>query len=158
MMANIRQWLANISHQSGLIAGGIGLVFSLVWKAFNLSSVPGDPLPLMLSLSQVLNNGFFYFNWQAPLVHLAFAAALGGSAVAVFWARQNTLPSYDDAMLAGRVAAIVSTGGVALLAIDAFIVAVWYLGSAFLSVYITSRAAKLGVRIWRLGMRLTSET
>ena len=132
---------------AGIFAGLIGLIFSFAFKGVIPARPLGDPLPLMLSATS-LTKGFLYFQWRAPLFHLVFALALGLLAMAVLRLLTGRLPRRAEAAFAGRIAAVVNVGLVALLAIDAIIVGVWYLMAGVASLLITGYAAGLAATLW----------
>jgi hypothetical protein len=132
---------------AGILAGLVGLVFSFVLKGIVPARPLGDPLPLMLSATS-LTKGFLYFQWRAPLFHLIFALSLGLLAMVALRLLTGRLPRRAEAGYAGRIAAVVNVGLVALLAVDALIVGFWYLMAGVVSVLITGFAAGLAVTLW----------
>ena len=132
---------------SGILAGLIGLVISFAYKGIIPSRPLGDPLPLMLSATS-LTKGTLYFQWRPPLFHLFFALALGLLAVLALRTVLGRRPRRAEAKYAGRIAAVVNVGLVALLAVDAIIVGIWYLLAGVVSVLITGYAAILAAALW----------
>jgi hypothetical protein len=132
---------------AGILAGLIGLVFSFAFKGVIPARPLGDPLPLMLSATS-LTRGLLYFQWRAPLFHLIFALALALLAVVALRVLTGRRPGRAEAGFAGRIAAAFNVGVVALLAIDALIVGLWYLMAGVVSVLITGYAAGLLATLW----------
>ena len=132
---------------SGILAGLVGLVISFAFKGIIPTRPLGDPLPLMLSATS-LTKGTLYFQWRPPLFHLFFALALGLLAVLALRILLGRRPRREEARFAGRIAAVVNVGLVALLAVDAVIVGFWYLMAGVVSVLITGYAAGLAAALW----------
>jgi len=132
---------------AGILAGLIGLVFSFAFKGIIPARPLGDPLPLMLSATS-LTKGTLYFQWRAPLFHLFFALALALLAVVALRILAGRRPGRAEAIFAGRIAAALNVGVVALLAVDALIVGLWYLMAGVVSVLITGYAASLAATLW----------
>jgi hypothetical protein len=132
---------------AGILAGLIGLVFSFAFKGVIPARLLGDPLPLMLSATS-LTKGLLYFQWRAPLFHLFFALGLGLLTVLALRILLGRRPRRAEASFAGRIAAVVNVGLVALLAVDAIIVGLWYLMAGVVSVLITGYAAGLTATLW----------
>jgi hypothetical protein len=132
---------------AGILAGLIGLVFSFAFKDIIPARPLGDPLPLMLSATS-LTRGFLYFQWRAPLFHLFFALAIALLAVVALRVLTGRRPGRAEARFAGRIAAAFNVGVVALLAVDALIVGLWYLMAGGVSVLITGYAAGLAATLW----------
>lgn len=124
----------------GLLTGGIGLAISFALKGLIPARPLGDPLPLMLAATQALR-GFSYFQWQPPLFHLLFALFLGVLAFFITHLVVDGRTSPAVSKSAGRVAALVNVGLVALLAVDAVTVGLWYLLSGWVSVLVTGFSA-----------------
>ena len=81
----IQRWTrAKSPLLAGIITGFAGLAVSFGLKGANLGRHVGDPVPLMLSVTQV-TDGFTYFPWRPPLTHLIFAVLLGILAFVVLW-------------------------------------------------------------------------
>ena len=133
---------------AGLFAGGIGLVISFALKGIVPARPLGDPVPLMLAASAI-PRGFTYFPWKPALFHLIFAVALGLLAVIILRFVSSSPVARRDAISAGRIAAVVNIVAVAILAVDAFIVALWYFIAGAASFLITGYAAGLLTAIWR---------
>ncbi len=108
----------------------------------------GDPLPLMLSISQV-TRGLTYFPWRPILVHLLFAVMLGVLSFFVLALLNRNSANTDAAAKAGRIAAVINVGFVAIFAVDAVVVGFWYLISGRVSVVITGYAARVAALLWR---------
>jgi hypothetical protein len=133
---------------AGLTTGGIGLVISFALKGIVPARPLGDPVPLMLAASAI-PRGFTYFPWRPALFHLLFAVALGLLATVIMWVVKGRPVTRREATIAGRIAAVVNIAVVAILAVDAFIVAIWYLIAGAASILITGYAAGLLAAIWR---------
>ncbi|MFQ5398333.1 MAG: hypothetical protein ACE5E7_01920 [Anaerolineae bacterium] len=127
---------------AGAAAGGAGLIISFAGRGIIPGRVLGDPLPLALSVGQI-TRGFTYFDWRAPLFHALFALFLGGLAALAsgFLDRERSV-SPEEAGRAGRIAAVINVGSVALLQVDAVIVAFWYFMAGLISVFLTAAAAR----------------
>lgn len=125
---------------AGIVAGAIGLLISFGLRGIMPARPVGDPLPLMLAVTG-LTRGFLYLPWRPALFHLIFAAFLGIMTVAVLKAAQRGRPSHRSATFAGRIAAIINVGVVAILSVDAVIVGFWYLMSGLVSILITGFVA-----------------
>lgn len=135
------------AYLAGLLAGLIGLVLSFALKGLVPARPLGDPLPLVLSLTQ-LTRGFVYFQWQPALFHLLFAVTLGLLAFFLLWFMDRGAATLQRAKLAGRIAAILNVGVVALLAVDTIIVGFWYLMSGLVSVIISGFVAGRAASWW----------
>lgn len=133
---------------AGLTAGGIGLVVSFALKGLVPARPLGDPVPLMLAATAV-PRGFTYFPWRPALFHLLFAVALGLLAAVILRVVMPRPVTRREATIAGRVAAVVNIAVVAILVVDAFIVAIWYLIAGAASLLITGYVAGLLTAIWR---------
>lgn len=136
------------SQIAGLTAGGIGLVISFALKGIVPARPLGDPVPLMLAATAV-PRGFTYFPWQPALFHLLFAVVLGLLAAVIMRVVMPRPITRREATIAGRIAAVVNIAVVAILVVDAFIVAIWYLIAGAASFLITGYAAGLLTVIWR---------
>lgn len=132
---------------AGLTAGGIGLVISFALKGLVPARPLGDPVPLMLAASAV-PRGFTYFPWRPALLHLIFALSLGLLSALILRLIARRSVTRREAIIAGRIAAVVNIAVVALLAVDAFIVAIWYLIAGAASFLITGFVAGLLTVIW----------
>lgn len=126
---------------AGGATGAIGLILSFALQGFLTWRAWGDPLPLMLSIQQLIRGNFLYLDRFALIEPPLFYAALG--LLAVLLLRQTGRLTADDARTAARLAAIINAGAVALLRTDAIIVAFWYLMSGVLAVFIATTAARL---------------
>lgn len=132
---------------AGLAAGGIGLVISFSLKGLVPARPLGDPVPLMLAASAV-PRGFTYFPWRPALFHLIFAVSLGLLSTLILRLVARRSVTRQEATIAGRIAAVVNIAVVALFAVDAFIVAIWYLIAGAASFLITGYVAGLLTVIW----------
>ena len=141
-----RSW-ADAALIAGLSAGLIGLVISFGLKGLIPARPLGDPLPLILSVTQ-LTRGFLYFQWRPPLFHLLFALFLGLLAVAILRLVARQAPDRENAVRAGRIAALINLAVVALLAIDALMVGFWYLTAGVVTILLTGFAAGLIASRW----------
>ncbi|HSG18658.1 MAG TPA: hypothetical protein VLE70_20350 [Anaerolineae bacterium] len=139
--------LADAALVSGLAAGLVGLVVSFGLKGLIPARPLGDPLPLILSVTQ-LTRGFLYFQWQPPLLHLLFTLFLGLLAVVALRFIARRMPIREQAVRAGRIAALVNVGVVTLMAVDALMVGFWYLVAGVVTILLTGFAAGLAVTIW----------
>jgi hypothetical protein len=129
-------------------AGLIGLIISFALKGLVPTRPLGDPLPLVLSATQ-LTRGFLYFPWRPLVFHLLFLLFLALLTVIILRLISQRLPDKGEAARAGRIAALINVGIVALLAIDAFMVGFWYLASGLVSFLLTGFAAGLIANRWR---------
>lgn len=127
---------------AGILTGILGLALSYALKGLIPARPLGDPLPMMLAVTQI-PRGFAYLPWQPALLHLLFAAFLGILAVVVSRLMGGILPSRKQARYAGRIAALINVAIVALLAVDAIIVGFWYLISGWVSIMISGFVAGL---------------
>ena len=133
---------------AGVVAGGIGLFVSFALKGVVPARPLGDPVPLMLAASAV-PRGFIYFPWRPALFHLLFAVALGLLAAIILRLVSHRPVTRREATIAGRIAAVVNIVVVAILAVDAFVVFLWYFIAGAASFLITGYAAGLLIVIWR---------
>jgi hypothetical protein len=108
----------------------------------------GDPMPLMLSISQV-TRGLTYFPWRPILVHLIFAVMLGVLSFFVLVLLNRDSANTDKAAKTARIAAVINVGIVAIFAVDAVVVGFYYLISGLVSVVITGYAARFAAYLWR---------
>ena len=127
---------------AGLGAGAVGLIGSYGLRGGNLGRPLGDPVPLMLAVTQV-PNGFTYFPWRPALYHLIFAAAIGVLAFVALTLLEKGNMTRQGAVRAGRIAALMNVLVVAALQVDAVVVGFWYLVSGLASILITGLAAGL---------------
>ena len=141
------QAIANRPLLAGVLAGGVGLVVSFALKGLIPARPLGDPVPLVLAVTQV-TRGFTYLPWRPALFHLLFAVSLGVLAFLVLLLINKGPISRDEATRAGRIAALINVVVVALLAVDALMVAFWYLVAGLISVLISGLAAGLLARWW----------
>ena len=125
---------------AGILAGVFGLAVSYALKGLVPARPLGDPLPLMLALTQI-PRGFAYLPWQPALLHLLFAAFLGLLAVVVSRLVGGAFPARKQARYAGRIAALINVAVVAVLAVDAIIVGFWYLISGWVSIMLSGFVA-----------------
>lgn len=133
---------------AGIVTGSLGLTISFALKGLIPGRPLGDPLPVVLSITQ-FTRGFTYFQWRPPLFHLLFAVFLGALAAIVLRLLNPQHASRDDAVMAARVAAITNVGLVALLAVDAVIVGFWYLLAGLLSILVSGLAAGIVFLRWQ---------
>lgn len=135
------------TYLAGGIAGIVGLLISFLGRGIVPGRVLGDPLPTVLSAAQIMR-GFLYWNWQAPLVHLLFLTLLAGIVV-VGWKYVRGLEDWggEEAVAAARVTAVINVGFVALLEIDAIVVAIYYLMGGLISVWVTGLVAGWFVKL-----------
>jgi hypothetical protein len=127
---------------AGIIIGFAGLAVSFGLKGANLGRPIGDPVPLMLSATQV-TDGFTYFPWRPPLTHFIFAVLLGFLAFVVLSLLSKGMVTPKKATQAGRIAALINVLIVAVLRVDAIVVGFWYLVSGLASVLISGLVAGL---------------
>lgn len=132
---------------AGLLAGGIGLAISYALKGLVPARPLGDPIPIILAVTSI-PRGFTYFPWQPPLFHLSFAIFLGFLSLIVLQAILKRPPMGSEATRAGRIAAIINVGIVALLAIDAVIVGFWYVIAGAISALVTGFTAGFLASRW----------
>ena len=127
---------------SGLAGGLVGLVISFGLKGLVPARPLGDPLPLILSVTQ-LTREFLYFPWRPPLLHLLFSIFLGLLAVVTLRLITQRMPIRPQAVRAGRIAALVNVGVVALMTKDALMVGFWYLVAGVVTILLTGFVAGL---------------
>ena len=125
---------------SGIIAGIIGLAISFLGRGLIPGRVLGDPLPVVLSVSQ-LTNGLLYFNWRAPLFHLIFIISVGLMAVIIFWLVKRDNEDEEGAKTAARIATGINVFMVAILRVDAVMVGIWYIAGGLVSIMVASFVA-----------------
>jgi hypothetical protein len=127
---------------AGLGAGAVGLIASYGLRGANLGRPLGDPVPLMLAVTQI-PNGFTYFPWRPALYHLIFAVILGVLAFVglALLGKGNT--TRQESVRAGRIAALMNLLVVAALQVDAVVVGFWYLVSGLASILISGMVAGL---------------
>jgi hypothetical protein len=142
---------------AGIIAGVIGLVVSFSLRDLAPARPLGDPLPLMLSVTQI-TRGFTYFPWRPLILHLIFALFLGILSFATLWIIYRKAIEPDQAAKAGRIAAGINLIVVATLAVDAVVVGVYYLIASLASIIITVSSARMAAALWtRKRKRLKDE-
>lgn len=103
---------------------------------------------MALAVSRV-TQGFTYFDWRSPLFHALFASFLGALAAAMTWATNRDLFTSERARLTGRLASFINIGVVALLQVDAPVVAIWYLMAGAMSFFLTSVVAARMSDLWQ---------
>ena len=138
----------DITLSSGVMTGLIGLVISFALKGLVPARPLGDPVPLILSATQ-LTRGFLYFPWRPVFLHLLFLLLLALLTVAFLRLVGRRLPDKSQATRAGRIASLINVGVVAVLAVDALMVGFWYLVAGVVSLLLTGFAAGLITSIWR---------
>ena len=146
LVDDVKGYLSHLRSKSqadvALVTGLVGLVVSFGLKGLVPARPLGDPLPLMLSVTQ-LPRGFLYFQWRPPLLHPLFAIVLGLLAVVTLRLVTQQMPIREQAVRAGRIAALVNVGVVALMAVDALMVGFWYLASGVVTILLTGFVAGL---------------
>ena len=125
----------------------MGLILSFGLKGLTVARPLGDPMPLMLSISQV-TRGLTYFPWRPILVHLIFAVMLGVLSFVVLALLNRDSANTGKAAKTARIAAVINVGIVAIFAVDAVVVGFYYLISGLVSVVITGYAARLTAILW----------
>lgn len=155
MFSRQRQFLTrhHLTITIGLAVGILGLIVSFSGKEMALGRAWGDPLPVMLAVSQLFRNPI-YVNWRGVLIHVGFAAALGiFSSVLLVWQTRNGRQSATTTR-AGQLAAIINIGAVTLTEVDAPMVAIWYLTGGYVSMLITTLTGQITVSLLsRLGSK-----
>lgn len=141
-MNTLQQWQHDKSMRLGLTVGLVGLVFSFAGRGLNLGRELGDPLPVMLVLSQALRGSLLYLNWRGVVGHLLFILFLVLLIVGIV---QLWLPKSQHQEIRLRSAARVATGlniaVVAFTEVDAVVVGFWYLMAGFLSLFLAGALA-----------------
>ena len=130
----------------GLLLGLILLVPSALMRPLALGRWLADPLPLLLSLGQLVRTGIAQFNWVSPLIFLLFTAV--AILLSVASARYLGWQHEEDAGVMARTVMLLNVGVVVLLETDAVMVAIWYLLSLVLSITLTTSVATVLARIW----------
>ena len=133
---------------AGILSGAIGLILSFSLRGLTVARPLGDPMPLMLSISQV-TRGLTYFPWRPLLVHFLFAVMLGVLSFFVLLLLNRNSANSDKAAKTARIAAVINVGFVAIFAVDAVVVGFWYLISGLVSIVITGYAARFAASLWR---------
>lgn len=134
---------------AGVVTAVIGLTVSFAGRGLIPGRELGDPVVLTLSLSQLVQSGYGYFNWRSLIFHGLFILFLSGLAVVVLWLFNGRQPvSPGKAVLVARLAAAINVTAVALTEVDALIVAFWYLVAGILSVYLTGFVAQKIAAWW----------
>lgn len=136
------RWRIPDAYWIGGITGLVGLALSFLGRGIIPGRVLGDPLPLVLSVAQLIR-GPLYWNWQAPLIHILFLAILAGLAVSgVYLVRREKGGEWMLAVEVARVTAVINVGVVALMEIDAIVVGFYYIIGGLVSVWITGTVAR----------------
>ncbi len=142
-MDKIRRWVNDQSIRLGLVTGFLGLGVSFAGRGLNLGRELGDPLPLVLGVSQAFRGALLYLNWRGIGWHLLFLLFLVLLNVGILrlWLTkdQRQQISVESAV---RIAAVLNSAVVALTEIDAVVVFIWYLLSGFISVQVAGLLAK----------------
>jgi hypothetical protein len=133
---------------AGATAGLVGLIISFAGRGTIPGRVLGDPLPMALAVGRVAQ-GFAYFDWRSPLFHALFASFLGVLAAVVVWFSSRHHFTGERARLAGRIAAAINVGVVAILQVDALVVGFWYLMAGAMSFFLTSFVAGRIADAWQ---------
>ncbi|WP_420630574.1 hypothetical protein [Candidatus Leptofilum sp.] len=137
-MNQLIDWIGRQSNQMGLLVGLLGLPISFLGRDYNLGRELADPLPVVLGVSQAVRGGFLYLNWRGIVWHLAFIVFLLVLLVGIIRLRlPKTRWAELDYRAAAQVAVVLNVGLVALLEIDAFVVALWYSMAGLVSVLLT---------------------
>ena len=136
-MNTVQQWLNDRSMRLGLVVGLIGLGLSFAGRGLNLGRELGDPLPVVLVLSQALRGSLLYLNWQGVGWHLLFLLFLVVIIVGIIYL---WLPKDQRQQIsirsAVRFAVILNIAVVAITEVDAFVVGFWYLMGSFVSIFL----------------------
>ena len=150
MESNYSNGLRNLRARiwaTGLAAGGLGLTVSFSLRDLAPARPLGDPLPVMLSVTQ-LTRGFTYFPWRPLIVHLIFAVGLGILSFVLLWIFTREESGPDQAAKVGRIASAINLVVVAALAVDAPVVGFWYLIAGVVSLIITGLSAKYAAVVY----------
>lgn len=142
-MSTLRQWFSDKSNQLGIIVGFVGLLISFAGRPFNLGRELGDPLPVVLSLSQALRGSLIYPNWGGVLWHLLFILFLVLLIAGIV--RLRLLPAQRLAVRLGaaaRLAIIINVAVVAFTEVDAIVVGFWYVMAGFVSLFLAGALAE----------------
>jgi len=131
----------------GLAVGLLGLLISFSLEGLIPARPLGDPLPFVLAFTQ-LPRGLIYLAWRPALYHLLFSLGLGLLAAAALRWRHAEQATRAEARLAGRLAMLLNVLVVALLSVDAAIVALWYGLAGLVTVLICGWVASRSVA-WR---------
>ena len=148
ILLGIMSWLFQISNRvgagnfAGVITGLIGMAISFGGRGVIPGRFLGDPVPLMLTAQSILRGNFLYLNWRHWLWPLLFFSSIALLAVFVLrYFKTDPAEIEDDARRAAQLAAGLNVGVVALMEVDAMMVAVWYLMTGFIAVSLASFVA-----------------
>ncbi len=126
----------------GLVVGIIGVLLSFAGRGINPGRVLADPMPVILSFTQ-LTRGLLYWNWQGVLIHVFFYLFLPTlSMIGLYFWHNGAEDFVEQAVVAGRITAVINVGIVAIKEVDAFSVGVYYVFGGFLMVWISGVMAK----------------
>lgn len=128
-------------------AGSIDLLISFALADLSPARPLGDPVPLVLSAMQ-LTRGLLYFPWRPVVLHLIFVLFLALTAAVILRLAVKRAPDKDEATRAGRSAAFINVGVVAIVNVDAFMVDFWYLAAGGVSLLLTGFIASLFAHVW----------
>ena len=145
-----KTFLKDLTFRVGIGIGLVGLLLSLLIRLANPGRLYGDPLPILLILSQILrgvSQGILYIHWGSVLQHLLFLAFLALSSVA--GGRSLTGRGIDPAR-AAQVAGALNTLVIAFSEVDSVMVGFWYLAAGYLSIAIVGVMTRVFARVLRL--------
>lgn len=144
----VRQFLDDSAIRAGIIVGLAGLVIAFLFRWVTPGRLFNDPLPLALAFQQLLS-GMLNFDWQPLLRHVLFALVLGAAAAITVRIMLSDSGSVTDAGRAGRLAAFINAGVIAVFNVDALMVLLFYVIGGAMTIFITTRAAEWSYMLLR---------
>ena len=109
----------------GISLGVLTTLIAILIRPLTLYRYASDPLQLVQPIIQ-LRFGLINFNWRLPVIHLLFIAWISCIAPFGLSLKWPKLFSTDNAVLAARVAALISMGYIWWIRVDAIPVFIWY--------------------------------
>jgi hypothetical protein len=127
---------SNHSFHFGLGFGLVAILISLGVRLILPGRILGDPLPILLILSQLMRGitqGIMYIHWQSVLIHLSFISVL--VLILTIFRRivANRIEIDIDLVQATKSAIVVNVIAAGMLEIDSVMVGLWYLAAGYLS-------------------------
>ncbi len=127
---------SDLSIRFGIGIGIFGLLFSLLVRSLMPVRMLGDPLPILLILSQLLRGvaqGIQYIHWQSLFLHFLYMVILGLGAIGGNRLVKGWTEASFDPIRATRIAIAVNVVTIAFVEIDSVLVGLWYLAAGYLS-------------------------
>jgi hypothetical protein len=138
------------SFRAGIAIGIVGIFFSLLVRSILPGRLLGDPLPILLTASQLLRGvtqGLQYIQLQSLLFHVLYLALLGLVAIIGNRVIKGGIEGGYDPIHGTRIAVVLNVALIVLAETDSVMVGLWYLAAGYLSFSIAGLIARALSRI-----------